>query len=719
MNVYQFPCYFAGSTSMSTFRLYPDSPIEYIKGVGPQKAVLLKEQLNIHKLDELVQYFPFRYIDKTIIHRIDELQQEGQYYQLKGSIQSIDEKGFGKSKRLSLIFQDGTGFLELIWFQNYQWILQKIETGKEFVIFGKLSISGYQKSMAHPEIELWNPSLPAGKLRFDPVYSSTEKLSARGLDSRGLRRIMFSVFQNLEAQSIEENLPEYILKKYQLLPRFECLLNIHFPQNEFILQQAKQRLKFEELFFMQLRMVYAMRLRKSKSQSFRFNCNEATYVDFLQTKLPFELTSAQKKVLEELKLDVQSGIQMNRLLQGDVGSGKTIVALLVILMANSSGFQACLMAPTEVLANQHFQSIQALLQETEFSCALLTSVIKGKEREALLARLNSGEIHLLIGTHAVLEDPVQFQNLGLVVIDEQHRFGVEQRARLWSKSKTWPPHILVMTATPIPRTLAMSLYGDLDVSIIDELPPNRKPIKTLHFTEILRGKLHEFMKEQIRLGRQIYIVFPLIEESEKLDLENLELGYEKLLESFPRPEYQIAVVHGRLRPKDKEAEMQRFVQARAQIMVATTVIEVGVNVPNASVMIIENAERFGLAQLHQLRGRVGRGADQSFCVLMTADKLSPDAKNRIQVMVRTNDGFEIAEEDLKIRGPGDLEGKQQSGLIALKLADILTDQKILYAARKLAEAIISKDPELENPLNQVLRKQLDLGKPGQNLAIIS
>lgn len=704
---------------MSSLKLFPDSPIEFLKGVGPQKAIALKEQLNIRTLGDLIEYFPFRYVDKTIIHRIDEINQEGSYYQLRGKIQSLDEKGFGKTKRLTAIFQDGSGFLELIWFQNYHWIRQKLESGKEFIIYGKLNLSGLQKSMAHPELEELNPAIPQNKLRFDPVYSSNEKLISKGLDTKGLRRILFHVFQNLEPLSIHENLPDYILQKYQLPERYECLLNIHFPPNANALHLAKQRLKFEELFFMQLRMIRAMMLRKSKSVSFQFDLNKDSYLNFFKTKLPFQLTKAQLKVLEEITVDLSSGKQMNRLLQGDVGSGKTIVALLVMVLANSNGFQACIMAPTEVLANQHYQSIGQLLQDTGFTCALLSSNVKGKEREKLLSQLEAGSIAILIGTHAVLEDPVKFKNLGLVVIDEQHRFGVEQRAKLWSKSNSLPPHILVMTATPIPRTLAMSLYGDLDVSIIDELPPDRKPIKTLHFTEILRGKLFEFMKDQIRLGRQIYIVFPLIEESEKLDIENLELGYEKLLESFPMPSYQIAVVHGRLRPKDKELEMQRFIQQRAQIMVATTVIEVGVNVPNASIMIIENAERFGLAQLHQLRGRVGRGADQSYCVLMSADRLSPDAKNRIQIMCRTNDGFEIAEEDLKIRGPGNLDGTQQSGLIALKVADIVEDQQILLTARKLAEAILLRDPELKHPTNTRLRQQLDPEISGQNLAIIS
>jgi ATP-dependent DNA helicase RecG len=704
---------------MSQIRLSLDSPIEYVKGVGPLKATLLKELLNVHTPSDLIQYFPYRYVDKSKITPITEAFLEGQYYQIKGTLKFIDEKGFGKSKRLIGILEDSTGAIELIWFQNYQWIREKLKSGKEYLVYGRLTINGFQKNMAHPEIEWFDPDKKEASLRWDPVYSSNEKLTSKGLDSRGIRRILFQIFQHIGIEQFPENLPDYILKKFKLPDRYSCLLNIHFPKNENLLIASQQRLKFEELFFIQLRMIQAMMDRKRKSAGFIIKNNGELFDHFYKTQLPFSLTNAQKRVIKEIHEDMRSGRQMNRLLQGDVGSGKTIVALLIMLLVNSNGFQCCLMAPTEVLAQQHYQSIRELLEPVSLKCALLTSNVKGKERKHVLEGLLDGSIVILIGTHAVLEDSVQFANLGLAVIDEQHRFGVEQRARLWAKSKQLPPHILVMTATPIPRTLAMSLYGDLDISTIDELPPNRKSIKTLHFTEALRGKLFQFMESEIKLGRQIYFVFPLIEESEKLDLENLELGYEKLLDYFPIPKYQISVVHGKLKPKDKEAEMQRFVKGITHIMVATTVIEVGVNVPNATLMVIESAERFGLSQLHQLRGRVGRGADQSYCILMTADHLSREAKSRITIMCQTNDGFKIAEEDLKLRGPGDLEGTQQSGLIQLRIANLAEDQKILYAARKLAEVILHKDPDLSSPYNALLKKQLAHNEIVKSLGKIS
>ncbi len=704
---------------MSLIKLELNSPIEFVKGVGPVKGALLKTQLNIHSPADLIQYLPFRYIDKSIINTIETAFPQSQYVQIKGRLKWLEEKGFGKSKRLIGFLEDETGSLELIWFKNYSWIQEKLIIGKDYICFGKIGLTGYQKSMAHPEIELYSEEAQKKILLWEPVYSSNEKLSAKGLDSKGFKRIIHHLFQYIDPAQFEENLPEYIVKKFKLPGRYECMNTIHFPKNELSLQRAQQRLKFEELFFMQLRMLHSMIMRKKKSRGFVIKNQGAIFDLFYNYHLPFELTGAQKRVIKEIHEDIRSGIQMNRLLQGDVGSGKTIVALLIMLLANSNDYQCCLMAPTEVLAQQHFQSIRELIEPLNLQCALLTSNVKGTDRKQILEWVATGAVQILIGTHAVLEDAVQFKNLGLAVIDEQHRFGVEQRARLWSKSQDLPPHILVMTATPIPRTLAMSLYGDLDISIIDELPPNRKSIKTLHFTEAFRGKLHQFMESEIKEGRQIYIVFPLIEESEKLDLENLELGYEKLLEYFPIPKYQISVVHGKLRPKDKATEMDRFVKGITQIMVATTVIEVGVNVPNASIMIIESAERFGLSQLHQLRGRVGRGAEQSYCILMTADHLSQEARARIQIMCATNDGFKIAEEDLKIRGPGDLEGKQQSGLIQLKIADIVADQKILLAARKLAEAILNKDPDLQNPHNVLLKSHLDQVQIDLDLAKIS
>jgi len=683
-----------------------DSSVEFIKGIGPQRAKLLSEALQIKTVGELLDYLPFRYIDKTRYTPVSEADLDGQYYQLKGHITIPQEVGFGRSKRLIASLVDGSGILELIWFQNYQWLLGKLNTQQEFIVFGKIKFNGQQKTMAHPEISPLQANNPAQSLRWEPVYSSTEKLAQKGFDSRGIRKMIHQAFQQLHPGALHESLPPYIIEKFKFISRAETLLNIHFPKDEQLLAKSRQRLKFEELFFMQLQMVLNMQLRKKKNTGIPMLQAGNPFQDFFQHHLPFKLTNAQNRVLSEILSDLQSGSQMNRLLQGDVGSGKTIIALLAMLWATANGHQACLMAPTEVLAQQHFQTLTTLLVPTGISCALLTSNVKGSERQRILDNLKNGSLALLTGTHALLEDQVKFQRLGLAVVDEQHRFGVEQRARLWSKTDQRPPHILVMTATPIPRTLAMSLYGDLDVSVIDQLPPNRKPIKTMHFTEALRGKLYTFMKSQIEAGSQVYIVFPLIEESEKLDIENLEMGYEKLLEYFPIPSYQISVVHGKLRPRDKESEMNRFVQGRTQIMVATTVIEVGVNVPNASIMVIENAERFGLSQLHQLRGRVGRGAEQSYCILMTADQISKDARERIRTMCRTNDGFEIAEADLQLRGPGDLDGTRQSGLIELNIADIHHDQSILYAARKMAEAILRKDPELHHPLNKLLQAKI-------------
>ncbi|MBK9108386.1 MAG: ATP-dependent DNA helicase RecG [Saprospiraceae bacterium] len=683
-----------------------DSPIEYIKGVGPQRGKLLRDALGITVVEELINYYPFRYIDKTKFTLIDDAKQDSQFYQIKGRLIHLEEKGFGRAKRLIGEFEDESGTIELIWFQNYQWILDKAVLQIPYTLFGRLKLTGYQKSMAHPEINFGTEQSQQA-LRWEPVYPSTEKLAQRGFDSRGFRKIMFQVFQNINPHVIDETLPAYILDKFKLPSRADCLVNIHFPKDEQSLARTRQRLKFEELFLMQLRMLQNMYLRKKKSRGYPMDQLLFPYKEFFEQHLPFALTAAQLKVFNEIKADLISGVQMNRLMQGDVGSGKTIVALLAMLWAISNGYQTCIMAPTEVLAMQHFQSLSELLLPIQINCALLTSNIKGTERNQILKTLESGDLKILIGTHALIEESVRFQKLGLVVIDEQHRFGVEQRAKLWNKAKPLLPHVLVMTATPIPRTLAMSLYGDLDVSVIDQLPPNRKPIRTLHFTEALRGKLYEFMKKQIAEGRQVYIVFPLIEESEKLDIENLDMGYEKLLEYFPIPPYQISVVHGRLRPKDKESEMQRFVKGTTHIMVATTVIEVGVNVPNASIMVIENAERFGLSQLHQLRGRVGRGADQSYCVLMSSNHLSKDATERIRTMCQTQDGFLIAEADLRLRGPGDLDGTRQSGLLELKIADIVEDQPILYAARKLAEAIIRKDPELKHPLNVLLKHRLN------------
>lgn len=683
-----------------------NSPIEYLKGVGPQKGKLLRDQLQIETVSHLLEYFPFRYIDKTKFTPIREVDQDGQFYQIKATLNFFEELGISRSKRLRAIVEDETGRLELVWFQNYQWIQEKLNAGQTYKLFGRVKITGKTISMAHPEFELFLEGQQLLNMRWEPVYSSNEKLTKRGLDSRGIKKLLFQAFQEIKKEDIEETLPAYIIEKFKLLPRYNCLLNIHFPKDEKLLHHARQRLKFEELFFLQLRIVYNMMLRKRKSKGYRIVNEGELFEKFFPVRMPFQLTSAQARVIQEIRTDLMSGIQMNRLLQGDVGSGKTMVAFLSMLMMVSNGYQCCIIAPTEVLAQQHVNNIRPLLTGLGLESAFLSSSIKGKERKTILDQLLNGTIHILVGTHALLEDKVIYQRLGMVVIDEQHRFGVEQRAKFWSKAQPYPPHVLVMTATPIPRTLAMSLYGDLDVSVIDELPPNRKSIITMHFTEALRGKLYEFMTRQITQGQQVYIVYPLIEESEKLDIENLEMGYERLLEYFPISKYQIAVVHGRLHSRDKEWEMQRFINGTSQIMVATTVIEVGVDVPNASIMVIENAERFGLSQLHQLRGRVGRGAEQSYCVLITNNQISKDAKSRIQTMVNTSDGFEIAEADLKLRGPGDLDGTRQSGLLHLKVANVVEDQKIHMAARKMAEAILKKDFELKHPLNSLLKQQL-------------
>ncbi|MCC6754217.1 MAG: ATP-dependent DNA helicase RecG [Saprospiraceae bacterium] len=695
-----------------------DSPLEFVKGVGPQRARLLSDQLGMETVGAMLLYFPFRYIDKTRYTPLAEATQDGQFYQCRGKLTGLEQHGYGRSRRLTAMLEDGTGRIELIWFQHYQWFLDKAEIGREYRIFGRLKQTRSVKTMAHPEIAQMAAEPQPNALRWEPVYSSSEVLAKKGYDSRGIKNLVFQIFQNLDVRTVEETLPPYILEKYRLMNRQEALLNIHFPKDEQSLARARQRFKFEELFILQLRMVRNMYLRKKKDSGIAMSSPGELYQNFYRHHLPFALTGAQERVLKEIQDDLCSGYQMNRLLQGDVGSGKTIVALLTMVWAISQGFQACIMAPTEVLAQQHYESIASLIRSVDLRCALLTSSVKANDRMLVLGMLARGEIHILIGTHAVLEDKVVFSQLGLVVIDEQHRFGVEQRARLWGKAHPLPPHVLVMTATPIPRTLAMSLYGDLDVSVIDELPPNRQAIVTKHFTEAYRTTLYEFMKEQIAGGRQVYIVFPLIEESAKMDIENLEMGYERLLEYFPRPQYQIAVVHGRLKPKDKAYEMARFARGRANIMVATTVIEVGVNVPNATIMVIENAERFGLSQLHQLRGRVGRGADQSYCVLMTANRPAGDAAERIRTLCATNDGFAIAEADLRLRGPGDLDGTRQSGLLELKVANLSEDQPMLYAARRLAEAILKRDPSLDHPLNALLRKLFE-GDPGQPIGKIA
>jgi ATP-dependent DNA helicase RecG len=681
------------------------SNIEYLKGVGPPRGELLRKELDVHTFGELLKYYPFRYIDRSVIHKITP---QTQYIQLKGQIVEFRQLGDKKQKRLIATFRDGSGEIELIWFQSVDFILKSLKPKVDYLVFGKPHIFNGYYNIPHPDIELFTDEIKASGKGLQPVYSSSEKAKKRNLDSKGVAKLMQTLFAQVKPSDLPEFMPKEILQKYRLISRYDAMVNIHFPKNEQLLHEATRRLKFEELFLIQLQMLKVKSNRGAISKGFIFEKIDNKFDLFYKKNLKFELTSAQKRVLKEIRKDTLTGRQMNRLLQGDVGSGKTVVALLTMLMAIDNGFQACMMAPTEILANQHYESIMEALRGTNVEVAMLTGNVKGKARRFILENLAEGKIDILIGTHALIEDGVLFKNLGLVVIDEQHRFGVEQRAKMWNKNEK-PPHILVMTATPIPRTLAMTIYGDLDVSVIDELPPGRKPIRTLHRTDADRLRVFGFMKEEIQKGRQIYIVYPLIEESEKLDLKHLQDGYESISRAFPMPNYHVSILHGRMRSADKDFEMQRFVKGDTNIMVATTVIEVGVNVPNASVMIIENAERFGLAQLHQLRGRVGRGAEQSFCILMTGARLSNESKQRISVMCQTNDGFIIAEEDLKLRGPGDIEGTRQSGTINLRLADLVADGTILEAARTTANELIENDPSLSKPEHYALLKYVEEG----------
>ncbi len=678
------------------------TPIEFLKGVGPQKAQLLQKELGIFTFGDLLNTYPFRYLDRSIYHKCNQISYTDNYLQLIGTISHVKEIGSGRIKRLSARFTDETGSVELIWFQGASWIKQSIIVGLSYQIFGKPKLMSGVWTIPHPELTpIKELTLRAG---FQPFYSSTEKLNSKGLHSRGIEKLIQTIFAQHQI-ILPECLPEKIKKENQLISRTEAMRKIHLPQNELEIKQARLRLKFEELFYLQLEMLIRKGVRIKQIQGFRFEQAGTPMLDFYNNHLPFELTGAQKRVLKEIRKDFLTGNHMNRLLQGDVGSGKTLVALVAMLITIGNKHQAALMAPTEILASQHFETIKELLKQMPIKVGLLTGSTKKAARTLLFEELLSGEIQLLIGTHALLEDPVQFKSLGLVVIDEQHRFGVAQRAKMWRKNKI-PPHILVMTATPIPRTLAMTFYGDLDVSVIDELPPGRKPIQTIHRFESHRVALFGFMRKEIALGRQIYLVYPLIKESEKLDFNNLMDGYEAISRSFPMPEYQLSIVHGKMKAEDKEYEMQRFIKGETHIMVATTVIEVGVNVPNASVMIIESAERFGLAQLHQLRGRVGRGAEKSYCVLMTGAELSKEAKKRMETMVRTTDGFEIAEVDLQLRGPGDLLGTQQSGVLDLKIADLSKDGQIVVMARDAARMLTEDDPELVKPEHQALRERV-------------
>ncbi len=682
-----------------------DTPIEFLKGVGPKKAQALQKELRVSTFRDLLFHFPFRYEDRTKFTLAKEVREEGQIVQLKATIISVEVVKGKRSSRTQAIAKDASGFINLIWFQGGKWIAENIKTGHEYVIYGKVSLYGSRKTIAHPELSLANEVSSLNKT-FIPVYHSTEKLDRIGLDSRARRKLCRAILEKLPENQFQDNLSDTIKTKLKLCSRYEAINWIHFPETEEQRQAAINRLKFEELFFMQLRMLQNKELRKKKLVGAVFESVGEQFLNFYNNILPFELTGAQKRVIKEVRSDMGKGFQMNRLLQGDVGSGKTIVAILSMLIAIDNGFQCCLMAPTQILAQQHYTGIMEMLESTGVEVSFLTGSIKSKKRRQALEALADGTTDIIIGTHALIEDKVVFDNLGLAIIDEQHRFGVVQRAKLWNKNKRVAPHVLVMTATPIPRTLAMTAYGDLDVSIIDELPPGRKDIQTIHRYDPHRPKLIQFMREQIKLGRQIYVVYPLIEESAKLDLANLDMGYEYLRQYFMPPDFQISVVHGRMKAKDKDFEMQRFVEGKTQIMVATTVIEVGVNVPNASVMIIENTERFGLSQLHQLRGRVGRGAEQSYCILMSSYKLSKMGKERINTMVRTNNGFEIAEADLKLRGPGDMMGTQQSGALDFRLVNIIQDNQILIVARHIAEQIIEEDPYFQKPENSNLNKYL-------------
>ncbi len=678
------------------------TPIAYLKGIGPQKAELLKKELQIETYWDLLNHFPFRYIDRSQINLCSQVSMIDGFMQLMGYIDQIQEIGSGRGKRLQCRFSDDTGSIILVWFQGWKWIKSGLVTGKKVKIFGKPRLNGNYWSMAHPEL---SPADETSSIGFQPIYSSTEKLNSKGLHSRGIEKIIKSLFEKINLSNLTDKLPSELRKELQLVTLEQAYSFIHHPQVENEIIKARKRFVFEELFILQLEMALRKGIRQRTEKGFVFSKTGPVLSKFYHEKLPFDLTNAQKRVIHEIRKNMQEGEYMNRLLQGDVGSGKTLVALISMLIAQGNGFQAALMAPTEILATQHFETLTQALQDLPVRCALLTGSVKRSQRKPLLEALKSGTLDFLIGTHALLEDEVIFHNLGLVVIDEQHRFGVAQRAKM-RKKNTLAPHVLIMTATPIPRTLAMTFYGDLDVSVIDELPPGRKPIQTLHRFDSHRLQLFKFMRDQIALGRQIYIVYPLIEDSETLDFKSLSDGFEAISRSFPLPKYQVSMVHGRLKPEDKEFEMRRFVEGITNIMVATTVIEVGVNVPNATVMVIESAQRFGLSQLHQLRGRVGRGAEKSYCILMTDFELSKEARKRMDTMVETTDGFKIAEVDLTLRGPGDLLGTQQSGALNLKIADLSKDQAMVGIAREAAQRIYEKDPRLMLPEHLNLRSHM-------------
>jgi ATP-dependent DNA helicase RecG len=697
-----------------------DTKIDFLKGVGEKKAKVLNKELNVTTYRDLLSYYPYRYVDKSNFIQIKDIQSEDVYIQIRGKVVGMEVIGIGQKGRLSVKLADQTGMVELVFFKGIKWIRESLTQGKEYVIFGKPNLYKGNYNFAHPDIEPLETYISSQEnlsQKFSPLYNTSEKMKNAFLNSKGISNLMRTLIGQVKGYIIE-SLPNYIIEKYHLVSLEEALIQIHFPTSTELLSKAKTRLKFEELFFMQLEHQLLKTIRVEKSQGLIFSKIGDSFNDFFNTYLPFTLTNAQKRVIKEIRNDVRTGHQMNRLLQGDVGSGKTLVALMSMLIAKDNGFQATIMAPTEILAQQHFVSIKKFLGDMPIEVALLTGSTSQKERNRILPLLEEGKIDIIIGTHALLEDKVRFSNLGLCVIDEQHRFGVEQRAKMWTKNHI-APHILVMTATPIPRTLAMTVYGDLDISVIDELPPGRKPVQTVHFFDKDRLRVFAFMRKEIEAGRQVYVVYPLIKESETLDLKDLMDGYESIVREFPLPEFQISIVHGKMKAQDKEYEMDRFKKGITHIMVSTTVIEVGVDVPNASVMIIENAERFGLSQLHQLRGRVGRGADKSYCILMSSYKLSSEAKERIGAMCETNDGFEISEIDLRLRGPGDIAGTKQSGLFDLKIANIVKDEPILKAARSIAIEITQQDPMLNNPHNLKLKEYFQRTKPSFDFSQIS
>jgi len=695
------------------------TPIEFLKGVGPDRAALLKKELGIGTFGDLLMHFPFRYVDKTSIHRIGDLSERMPFCQVVGRIDSVKVIGKGGAKRMTAMLSDDTGTIELVWFKGIPWMQKIIHPGLEFLVFGKPNEFKGKLNIIHPELESITKELNLGaKGKLQAVYSSTEKLKTKNLESKGISKLLANFFEKYAA-SVPEVLPEYMIRQFKLMPRAQAYYEVHFPTNMDLQKAAENRLKLEELLFIQLKLLRLHNVRRQQIKGHVFGTVGHYVNSFYKDHLPFDLTNAQKRVIKEIRQDMGSGRQMNRLLQGDVGSGKTIVALMSMLIALDNGMEACMMAPTEILATQHFHSISRFTEELNIPVKLLTGSTKKSVRKEIEMGLATGTLPIVIGTHALLENWVSFPNLGLVVIDEQHRFGVAQRSIMWMKNNI-PPHVLIMTATPIPRTLAMTLYGDLDISVIDEMPPGRKDIQTRHVFESKRLEVFGFIRKQIESGRQVYVVYPLIEESETLDYNNLMEGYEAIERVFPKPQFQVGIVHGRMNSTDKEFEMQRFKKGETQILVSTTVIEVGVDVPNATVMLIESAEKFGLSQLHQLRGRVGRGGNQSYCILMTGFKLSEDAKLRMETMVRTNNGFEISEVDLKLRGPGDLSGTQQSGMLDLKLANLVTDQKILVAARNIATDILSEDPILSKPEHKILMDRLnELDETKVNWSIIS